>query len=143
MPFLNTHLKAVGCLSIDRHDLKQSLHISKEAGQLVNEGKNVVIFAEGTRNKEGKVAKFKAAFPTIVHYSKKDTVLICLENTNKVMKYRPLYPKTDVRVYIFKPISYEFYKEHKKDFNDITQKMVSDKLEELKNEYSRDNRKES
>jgi len=144
VPFLNAHLKAIDCLTIDRKDLKQSLRVSKDAGLLVKDGHNVVIFAEGTRSKDGNVAPFKAAFPTIVHYSQNKTVLITIYNSKAALKFRFFaYPKNIISINIFDPLPYEFYLSHKKEFNEITHKMVSDKLEEFKNEYNRNNRKES
>ena len=60
-------IAALGSLSIDRDDLRQSMEVIKEVTRQVKEGKNFLIFAEGTRSRNGnqlldfKGGSFKAA----------------------------------------------------------------------------------
>lgn len=61
-------MKALGGISIDRQDIRQSMTVINTMAQEVKKGKNFLIFAEGTRSKMGntlldfKGGSFKAAF---------------------------------------------------------------------------------
>ncbi len=135
VPILNTHLKAIDTLCIDREDIRQSLRICKEAGKLAKSGHDIVIFAEGTRSKDGNVAPFKAALPTIIHYSEVDTILICMHNTQKPLSWHFLcYPKERVNIHFFEPLSYDFYLQNKKEFNNITRNMIQNQIVEYRKE---------
>ena len=138
VPFLKTHAIAVDALFIDRKDVRQSLRICKEAGKLAKEGLDVVIFAEGTRSKDGNVAPFKAALPTIIHYSECETILLCMHNTQLPLKFRWItYPKEYVNIKFFEPLSYEFYLKNRKQFNEITRDMIQNQLELFRKEYAK------
>ena len=60
-------LEATGSLAMDRDDLRQSMEVINQVTKEVKEGRNFVIFAEGTRSRQGnklldfKPGSFKAA----------------------------------------------------------------------------------
>ena len=58
-PFLGPILDMVGCVSIDRENLRQSLTAIKEASAKLQRGLNMVIFPEGTRSQGPEMAEFK------------------------------------------------------------------------------------
>ncbi len=58
-PFLGPILEMIGCVSIEREDLRQALTAIKETGQRLQDGLNMVIFPEGTRSQGPEVAEFK------------------------------------------------------------------------------------
>ncbi len=125
IPFLGAHLKAMEGLAIDRKDLKQSLKICKQAGELANKGYDIVLFPEGTRSKDGNVAPFKAALQSMVFYSKVETIMLCLYNTKKPFAFHFfVYPKIDIYVNVFEPLSYNYFLENRKDFANITRDII-------------------
>lgn len=58
-PFLGPILDMIGCVSIDRDDIRQSLKAIKEASARLEQGLNMVIFPEGTRSQSANIAEFK------------------------------------------------------------------------------------
>ena len=46
-------MDALGSLSIDRDDIRQSMKVIQQVTEEVKQGKNFLIFAEGTRSKDG------------------------------------------------------------------------------------------
>ncbi len=133
VPFLSAHAKAIDVLFIDREDVRQSLKVCKEAGQLIQSGKDIVIFAEGTRSKDGNVAPFKAALPTLVHYSESEVVLVCIHNTKNPLKFRWIaYKKENVNIKFFEPLPYSYYLENRKEFCVITRDLVQQQLDEFR-----------
>ena len=135
VPFLACHAKAIQTLFIDREDIRQSLKVCKEAGELIRNGSDVVIFAEGTRTKDGEVAPFKAALPSIVSYSKGETVLVCLHNSEFPLKWKWItYPKVNVNVKFFEPLPFDYFTANRKQFAELTRDMVQKQLDEFRKE---------
>ena len=62
VPCLRVYMKRIGCLFMDREDIKQSLKIILEAIEQVKNGISIFIFPEGTRNKNREDATDIATF---------------------------------------------------------------------------------
>lgn len=130
VPFLTTHMKAIDTICIDRESVKQSLKVCKDAGIKVKEGHDIVLYAEGTRSKDGNVAPFKAALPTIVHYCESDIVLVCIHNSKEPLKFRVItYPKEYVNIKFFNPLPYTYYLENRKEFSVLTHDLIQEQVD--------------
>lgn len=102
-------IQTMGGLFMDREDPKQGLQVINEMAKQVKEGRNFLIFPEGTRSKNGnklgnfKSGSFKAATKakcTIVPIAIIDSYLPFDTNSIK---------KVDVQIHILPPILYEEY----------------------------------
>lgn len=132
-PFLRQHAFAVDTLMIDRQDVRQSLRVCKTAGEIVKNGTDVIIFAEGTRSKDGNVAPFKAALSTLVHYSQSQIILTCFHNSDKPLKWRWIsYPVETVNIKFFNPLPYQYYLDNRKQFNTLTRDVIQEQLEQFR-----------
>ena len=62
IPLLNRWMKLLGCVFVQRDDLRASVRALNDATAIVESGKSFVIFPEGTRYKgeEGGAGEFKA-----------------------------------------------------------------------------------
>ena len=104
---------SLGSKVIDREDIKQSLTIINEVAKEVKEGRNFLIFAEGTRSKNGnalidfKGGSFKSAIK-----AKCPIVPCALIDAYKPFDEKSLKPLT-VTVLYLDPIYYEEYKQMK------------------------------
>lgn len=58
-PLISVWMKELGCLFLDRGNLKQSLKVILQGIEQLKAGDSLVIFPEGTRSKTGQVAEFK------------------------------------------------------------------------------------
>jgi len=105
-PFLGPILAMLGCVSIDRENLRQSLTAIKEASQRLTEGLNMVIFPEGTRSQGPDIAEFKKGSIKAATMVGAPIVPFRLENVyailegNKGIKVKP----SEVHVYFGEPI---------------------------------------
>lgn len=59
IPLLGWYIKAYGMIYIDRSDRKKAQKSIQQAGELVANGKRVIIFPEGTKSKDGTIGPFK------------------------------------------------------------------------------------
>ena len=107
--------------------------IQRSVNKLTNENTCLGIAPEGTRSKDGNVAPFKAALPTIVHYCESDVVLVCIHNSQKPLNFRMFtYPKEIVNIKFFEPLSYDFYLQNRKEYGLVTHDMIQSQLDEFK-----------
>lgn len=98
---------------IDREDIRQSMQVIKAMVEDVKEKRNVLIFAEGTRSKEGnKIGTFKGGSFKSATMSKCPIVPCALVDSFKPFDENSIKPVT-VKLRYLTPIYYEEYKDMK------------------------------
>ena len=113
IPFLKLVFAIMRAKPIDREDVKQAMKIILEVSKEVSEGRNYIIFAEGTRSKNGnqpqefKGGSFKAAIR-----AKCPIVPVAVIDAFKPFDTHSADPVT-VQVHYLKPLYYEDYKDMK------------------------------
>ena len=113
IPLLSQVFRIMGAYSIDRDDIRQSLSIINRVAEDVRGGKNFLIFAEGTRSRQGnqpqafKGGSFKSALK-----AKCPIVPVALIDSFVPFDI-PSIEKVTVKVIYLKPIPYEEYKDMK------------------------------
>ena len=113
VPFLKQVFAIMKAFMIDREDVKQSMQVIINVIKEVKAGRNYLIFAEGTRSKNGnhpqefKGGSFKAATK-----SKCPIVPVALIDSYKAFDTGSVKPLT-VQVHFLEPIYYEEYKDMK------------------------------
>ena len=113
IPFIKQVISCVRGYAIDRSDVRQGMEVILNIVKAVKNKKNFVIFAEGTRSKNGnnllefKGGSFKAATKT-----KCPIVPVALIDSFKPFDTNSIKPVT-VQVHFLEPMYYEEYKEMK------------------------------
>ena len=113
IPFLKQVFACMKAFVIDREDIKQSMQVIINVTKEVKKGRNYLIFAEGTRSKQGnhpqefKGGSFKAAMK-----AKCPIVPVVLIDSYKSFDTGSAAPLT-VQVHFLKPILFEEYKDMK------------------------------
>ncbi len=110
IPFLKQAFACMGAYMIDRDDLRQSMQIINQVAKDVSDGRNVLIFAEGTRSKNGnQVGEFKGGSFKAATKAKCPIVPVALVDCFKPFDTNTTKPVT-VQVHYLKPLPYEEYK---------------------------------
>ena len=113
VPFLKQVFACMKAYIIDRKDIRQSMQVIINVTKEVKKGRNYLIFAEGTRSKNGnhpqefKGGSFKAAIK-----ARCPIVPIALIDTYKAFDTGSADPLT-VQVHFLEPLQYDEYKEMK------------------------------
>lgn len=113
VPFLKQVFACMKAYAIDRDDIKQSMKVIVQMSREVMQGRNFLIFAEGTRSKNAnqlldfKGGSFKAAMK-----AKCPIVPVALIDSYKSFDTNSIKPLT-VQVHFLKPLVYEEYKDMK------------------------------
>ncbi|MDD3361312.1 MAG: lysophospholipid acyltransferase family protein [Hespellia sp.] len=113
IPFLKQVFACMKAYLMDREDVRQSMQIIMNVTRDVKEGHNFLIFAEGTRSKNGNtVGEFKAGSFKAATKAMCPIVPVAL-----VDSFRPFdtntIAKVTVQVHFLKPLLYEEYKDMK------------------------------
>lgn len=101
---------ALGSLAIDREDIRQSMQVINAMTEAVKNGKNFLIFAEGTRSKQGnRLLDFKGGSFKAAVRARCPIVPCALIDSFKPFDEKSIRPVTVKLVYL-PPIYYEEYK---------------------------------
>lgn len=84
MPFIGWYMAAMKMIFIDRSNKRKAIESLNKAGDLIHNGKNVIMFPEGTRSKDGEIAAFKKGTFLLAEKAKVEIVPIYLHNAGKV-----------------------------------------------------------
>lgn len=119
VPFLKQVFTCMKAYIMDREDIRQSMQVILDVTKEVKAGRNYLIFAEGTRSKNGnhplefKGGSFKAATK-----ARCPIVPVALIDSFKPFDTNSIAPVT-VQVHFLKPLYYDDYKDMKT--NDIAE----------------------
>lgn len=105
--------KIVRAKVMDREDIRQSMKVILEVSKEVSEGRNYIIFAEGTRSKKGnRLLDFKGGSFKAATKAKCPIVPVALIDSFLPFDSHSIRPVT-VQVYYLPPLYYEEYKDMK------------------------------
>lgn len=113
IPFVKQICQCMGALALDRQDARQGMKVILEVAEQVKNGRNFVIFAEGTRSREGnKLLEFKGGSFKSATKAKCPIVPVALIDSYKAFDTGSI-ARQKVQVHILEPITYEEYKDKK------------------------------
>lgn len=84
IPFLSKWMRIIGCVFIDRGNAREALKTIKEATDYVKDGKNMILFPEGTRSKGRKMLEFKQGGLRIATKAKAKIVPVTIDGSYKI-----------------------------------------------------------
>ena len=113
IPFLKQIFACMKAFMLDREDVRQGLQVILNVAEEVKKGRNYLIFAEGTRSKNGnRVGSFKGGSFKAATRAKCPVVPVALIDSFKPFDTNSTKPVT-VQVHFMKPMLYEEYKDMK------------------------------
>ena len=129
--FLKQVFGVMRARALDRDNVKQAMKVILAMADDVKKGINYIIFAEGTRSKNGnKVGDFKGGSFKAAIRAKCPIVPVAIADLFKPLDENSTKPVT-VQVHYMKTYSYEDYKDMKSmEIAHLVQKMIQDKINE-------------
>lgn len=113
IPFLKQVFACMKAYIMDREDIKQSMQVILNVTKEVKNGRNYLIFAEGTRSKNGNhLLEFKGGSFKAAMKAKCPIVPVALIDSYKSFDTGSIAPLT-VQVHFLKPLYYEEYQNMK------------------------------
>ena len=108
MPFVGWYMWATGMIFIDRANRDKAFQSLKRAGKLIRNGKNVIMFPEGTRSKDGEISQFKKGPFVLASESDLPVIPIALSGPEKIVPANAWTVNPG-------PVKVEIGKSHQKD----------------------------
>lgn len=109
VPFLKQVFAIMKAKLMDRADVRQSMKVIMAVTEEVKEGRNYLIFPEGTRSKNGnEVGEFKGGSFKSAMNARCPIVPVAMLNAHEVFDTNSIAPIT-VQVHFLEPIPYEEY----------------------------------
>ena len=124
-------IQMLDAIPMDRKDIRASVAVINQMTEMVKQGKNYVIFAEGTRSREGnRILRFKAGtFKSAVN-ARCPIVPVALLDSFKPFDL-PSIKKETVQVHFLEPLVYEQYMGLKtKEIADMVHDKIQSKINE-------------
>lgn len=113
VPLLKQVIACMGAIGLDRSDARQGMKVILQVAEEVKNGKNFIIFPEGTRSKEGnRLLPFKGGSFKSAQKAKCPIVPVALIDSYKAFDTGSI-KRVRVQAYILKPIAYEAYQDMK------------------------------
>ena len=113
IPFLKQIFACMKAFMLDREDVRQAMQVIINVTKEVQKGRNYLIFAEGTRSKNGnRVGSFKGGSFKAAIKARCPIVPVALIDSFKPFDTNTIRPVT-VQVHFLKPLEYEEYKDMK------------------------------
>ena len=123
IPMVGEIIHKMGYMSINRENDREALKTVILAAKRMREGYSVCVCPEGTRNKTGKgLLPFKNGVFKIAYKSKMPIVVICLNGTEKIHKFRPFVMRK-IYVEVAEVINYE-------EFSSMSTTVLGDRISE-------------
>lgn len=104
MPIISKWFGAMGCIYLDRDDMKKQLQAILKGIEELKQGQSVVIFPEGTRIKGNDIGSFKAGSFKLATKAKVPIVPMAFQNTFKILEETGQVQKAKIYVNIGKTI---------------------------------------
>ncbi len=134
VPFLKQVFAIMKAKIMDREDVRQSLQVILDVTQEVKNGRNYLIFPEGTRSRRGnQVGDFKGGSFKCAVKAKAPIVPVALLNAFEPFDRNSIAPVT-VQVHFLEPIPYEVYQSMK---TTESAEIVKTRIEETIAEYEK------
>jgi 1-acyl-sn-glycerol-3-phosphate acyltransferase len=105
MPLISKWMKLFDCLFIDRDNARQSLGVFAAAEKIIEEGRSIIIFPEGTRSKRDEAGEFKAGAFKIAMKTGAPIVPVAINGSYHAMEEHGFWiHPTHVRITVLPPI---------------------------------------
>ncbi|MHC1749769.1 MAG: lysophospholipid acyltransferase family protein [Cellulosilyticaceae bacterium] len=98
LPVISGWFRAMGCIYIERDDIRQSLQAILDGVRELKDGQSIVIFPEGTRSKQPEMGNFKAGSFKLATKANVPIVPIAIQGTYKVLEEKKRVTKAKVYV---------------------------------------------
>ena len=113
VPFLKQIVACTKSFAMDREDVRQSLEVIRAVTEEVKQGRNYLIFPEGTRSRNGnEMGEFHGGSFRCALKAKCPVVPMAVIDSYKVLDQKGSKPVT-MQIHYLEPIPYEAYKDLK------------------------------
>lgn len=105
VPFLGWYAWSLGMIFVDRKNKDKAQESLKQAGKMIKKGRNVIVFPEGSRSRDGKMQRFKRGAFIIAKGSSIGLIPIAVKGSRQVLKQGEIIIKPgEIKIKVGTPI---------------------------------------
>lgn len=105
VPLIGQAMQAAGYIGVDRGNRRSQVAALKESRRVVDSGRPMLFFAEGTRSPTGEILPFKVGAFKLAKDTDAIILPICLKGTRELLVKGSITPgQSTVRVKVLKPV---------------------------------------
>lgn len=104
IPILSIWMKKMKCVFVDRENPREAVKAINEGVKLIESGRSLVIFPEGTRSRSGDLGEFKNGAFKIAQKTGCPIVPVAIDGTYKILEEHKRVRKAHVKVRILPPV---------------------------------------
>lgn len=132
IPALSMWMRTMGCLFLDRGNLKQSLKVILQGIDQLKAGDTLVIFPEGTRSKSFKMGEFKKGSLKLGIKANVPIVPITIMGSYGMFEEKMQFQKKDVKIIIHDPIyPDQLSKEEQNDLSETVRNIIVEPIKDF------------
>ncbi len=136
IPVFGLAMKIAGYVSVERSRSISASRSLDRVKDVLEEGKSVWIFSEGTRTPRDELGKFKRGAFLLAKDTKKPLLPVILVHTDKIF-YRPyIVRRRTVKVIVCEPLYYNDFIEEKMSDRDVMSRMSQSVRELIQKKYN-------
>lgn len=106
-PFISTWFKEIGCLFIERDNIRQSAKVILEGVEILKGGKSIVIFPEGKRIMEDRLGEFKNGSFKLAIKSKAAVLPVAIVDSYKAFEESIRIKSANIKINVGEKIDYK------------------------------------
>lgn len=106
-PFISTWFKEIGCLFIERDNIRQSAKVILEGVEILKGGKSIVIFPEGKRIMEDRLGEFKNGSFKLAIKSKAAVLPVAIVDSYKAFEESKRIKSANIKINVGEKIDYK------------------------------------
>ena len=128
IPLIRTWMKNIGCVFVDRSDIRAGMEALNEATANVMNGHSMIVFPEGTRSKNGEIGEFKGGSFRMAIKAGVPVVPLRIEGTRNIMENNGYWMRPGkVELHILPPVETKgLSKEQQKQLPEKIRQMIID-----------------
>ena len=134
IPIAHLWLEALGCIYIDRGDLRASLATMKQAEEKLKNGQSMIVFPEGTRSRGPEMGEFKHGAIRCALKAGVPIVPFALDNCYKAYEETGRITPTHIKISILPPVATDAPGLKTPELCDELRSQIAAELEELRRE---------
>lgn len=129
VPLLNSWMKAMHCVFMDRSNIKQSVESINKGIENLRQGYSVIIFPEGTRSRGPEMGEFKSGSFKLATRTGIPIVPVTMKNTYKIWEEKKRVRSANVEMIISEPVETDYLtKEELRELPSKVKKIIMEKL---------------
>lgn len=136
VPLISWWMRRLGCLFLDRDDIKAGLKTILEGIEKVKDGYSIFIMPEGTRNNTDEVLPFHEGSFKFAQKTNCPIIPVAITNTDEVLEnHFPWIRKADVSISFLEPVRIQdLSPEDKKFVGAYCRNIIKENLEKVKSD---------